>query len=576
MKSLGSVQPWRSTSSQAAGGRESWSTGASKPQSGYPRPVPTHVEQERFEASVRGASKGTVGVAFEDAGATDLTVAWGRISDRLRAELGEDLYSSWFARMEVQERVGSKLVVTVSTQFLRNWVQSHYLDKLVSLANAELGDIKEVQVKVRARGGAPVRPAARVAAPVSERPAEAPTSRSESMAASPAPVRASAPAARSVETTAASAKSTSNAPAASADSNAAQGSIPERGTPLDPQLTFDTFILGQSNALAHAAAMRVADATADMPVTFNPLYIHSASGLGKTHLLNAIAWRIQQQHPERRVLFLSAERFMYHFITAIRARDVIVFKDQFQSVDVLLIDDFQFLQGKSMLQEFLHTFNSLVDSKRQVIVAADVPPTQLDSIDARMRSRLAGGLVVDIQPPELELKRRMLQAKVAEAVKRDPSLSFPDEVIEYIANRVTGGGRELDGALIRVTAHQQLVQQPMSIDLAATALRDLVQVNDLQRIKIDDIMRVVGKHYNVAKADLLSPRRARSIVRPRQVGMYLAKRLTSRSLPEIGRRFGGRDHSTVLHAVRKVEELLQQDEQLQREVVLLTKLLEQP
>lgn len=514
-------------------------------------------------------------MAFEDAGAADLTVAWGRISDRLRAELGDDLYSSWFARMEVQERSGTKLVVSVSTQFLRNWVQSHYLDKLVSLADAELGDIKEVQIKVRSRG-APVR-AVRSTPPSTERPAETKSSaRNETSSQSSSAPQASrsAPVVRLADSGSSTART--YASSAAAPSASASAAMPERGTPLDPELTFSSFIMGHSNALAHAAAMRVADAAPDMPVTFNPLYIHSASGLGKTHLLNAIAWRIHEQQPQRRVLFLSAERFMYHFITAIRARDVIVFKDHFQSVDVLLIDDFQFLQGKSMLQEFLHTFNSLVDSKRQVIVAADVPPTQLDSIDARMRSRLAGGLVVDIQPPELELKRRLLQSKVAEAVKRDPSISVPEEVIEYIANRVSGGGRELDGALIRVTAHQQLVKAPMSIELASSALRDLVQVNDLQRIKIDDIMRVVGKHYNVAKADLLSPRRARSIVRPRQIGMYLAKRLTSRSLPEIGRRFGGRDHSTVLHAVRKVEELLQQDEQLQREVVLLTKLLEQP
>ncbi|WP_342640740.1 chromosomal replication initiator protein DnaA [Rhodoligotrophos ferricapiens] len=493
-------------------------------------------------------------MAFDESKAADLAAAWGRISDRLRAELGEDLFSSWFARMEMEERSGSKLIVSVSTQFLRNWVQSHYLDKLVSLADAELGGIQDVQIRVRTRG-APVRIVR------SEPRRGAPRAESISPAPAATPVQ-SKPAPQPV--------------AKSADPHPKPAPDIDRGTPLDPELTFDTFLLGKSNALAHAAATRVAEATIDAPVSFNPLYVHSASGLGKTHLLNAIAWRIRELQPQRRVLFLSAERFMYHFITAIRARDVILFKDQFQSVDVLLVDDFQFLQGKTMLQEFLHTFNSLVDSKRQVIVAADVPPTQLDSIDARMRSRLAGGLVVDIQPPELELKRRILHARLVESVKRDPSISVPEDVVEFIANRVHGGGRELEGALIRVIAHQQLVQAPMSVDLAASALRDLVQNADVQRIKIDDIMRVVGRHYNVAKADLLSPRRARSIVRPRQVGMYLAKRLTSRSLPEIGRRFGGRDHSTVLHAVRKVEELLQKDEQLQREVVLLTKLLEQP
>ncbi|WP_239025021.1 chromosomal replication initiator protein DnaA [Rhodoligotrophos defluvii] len=498
-------------------------------------------------------------MAFDESRSGDLAAAWGRISDRLRAELGEDLFSSWFARMEIEERSGARLVVSVSTQFLRNWVQSHYLDKLVMLADAELGGIKEVQIRVRSRG-TPVRIVRSEASGESRQPSQK----------AAANISAVAPVSQAQRVPAASAA------ASDSDGRTASGGGLDRGSPLDPDLTFDTFLLGKSNALAHAAAMRVADACVDAPVSFNPLYIHSPSGFGKTHLLNAIAWRVRETQPERRVMFLSAERFMYHFITAIRARDVILFKDQFQSVDVLLVDDFQFLQGKTMLQEFLHTFNSLVDSKRQVIVAADVPPTQLDSIDARMRSRLAGGLIVDIQPPELELRRRILHARLIEAIRRDPSVAVPDDVVEFIANRVNGGGRELEGALIRVIAHQQLVQAPMSVDLAASALRDLVQSAEVQRIKIDDIMRVVGRHYNVAKVDLLSPRRARSIVRPRQVGMYLAKRLTSRSLPEIGRRFGGRDHSTVLHAVRKVEELLQKDEQLQREIVLLTKLLEQP
>ncbi|MGF7159058.1 chromosomal replication initiator protein [Rhodoligotrophos appendicifer] len=509
----------------------------------YVRPVLAYSARGSV-ASVGGEYEGNTGVAFERENSAELATAWRRIADRLKGELGEDLFSSWFARMDVEGRDPGQLHVSVPTRFLKNWVQSHYLDKLVKLAAAEFSDVQEVVIKVRSRGAA--KPARREGAVDVVRPE--PVREAPRVAETPMASRARPPAKDPTD----------------------------RGTPLDPALTFESFIMGRSNALAHAAAMRVADAAADAPVSFNPLYIHSLSGLGKTHLLNAIAWRIRTEQPSRRVQFLSAERFMYHFISALRARDVIPFKDFFQSIDVLLIDDFQFLQGKSMLQEFLHTFNSLVDAKRQVIVAADVPPTQLDSIDARMRSRLAGGLVVDIQPPELGLKKQMLAMRLLHAVKRDPSVAVPEDVVEFIANRVNGGGRELEGALIRVIAHQQVVQETMSVGLAASALRDLVQPVDLQRIKIDDIMRIVGRHYNVAKSDLLSPRRARSIVRPRQVGMYLAKRLTSRSLPEIGRRFGGRDHSTVLHAVRKVEELLQKDEQLQREVVLLTKLLEQP
>ncbi|QPC43387.1 chromosomal replication initiator protein DnaA [Kaustia mangrovi] len=513
---------------------------------------PAIAGEARLDRSVREQQEGSHRVLSENKATGQLTDHWARISDRLRAELGEDLYSSWFARMDVEERAENRLVVSVPTRFLRNWIQSHYLDKLVSLADQEFGGIDAVQIRVRPRG-VPMR------------------GRDGGQEAHGNGVE---------ESGFAEAASGTIAPAATATEPSAAGTAGldggERGSPLDHTLTFETFIVGKSNALAHAAGLRVADAAPRAPVSFNPLYIHSASGLGKTHLLNAISWRIRKTNPERRVLYLTAERFMYHFISALRARDVISFKDHFQSVDVLLIDDLQFLQGKSMQQEFCHTFTSLVDAKRQVVVAADVPPAQLDSIDARMRSRLAGGLVVDIEAPGLELKRDILRTRLAEARKRDRSIDISEEVLEFIANRINGGGRELEGALIRVMVDQQVARGPMTVDMAALALRDLVQPNEVQRVKIDDIMRVVGRHYNVAKADLLSPRRARSIVRPRQVGMYLAKRLTARSLPEIGRRFGGRDHSTVLHAVRKVEDLMQKDDQLQREVGLLIRLLEQP
>jgi chromosomal replication initiator protein len=292
-------------------------------------------------------------------------------------------------------------------------------------------------------------------------------------------------------------------------------------------------------------------------------------------LLNAVAHRIREIHPDRKVLFLTAERFMYSFIQALRQRDTISFKDQFQSVDVLLIDDFQFLQGKTMQQEFCHTFNSLVDSRRQVIVAADVPPSQLDTIDQRMRSRLIGGLVIDIEMPDLELRRKIVLSRYIAMNQRDHSIVIPDDVLEFVANRITGGGRELEGALNRVVAYQQFNKAPITLDLASMVLRDMSANPDQCRIKIDDILKIVGRHFNVARTDLLSPRRARSIVVPRQVGMYLAKKMTSRSLPEIGRRFGGRDHSTVLHAVRKIDDQIKTDDRLAKEVALLIRLVEQ-
>lgn len=463
---------------------------------------------------------------------------WALVIQKIRAEFGEDLFSSWFARMEAESLDGAVLTVSVPTKFLRNWIASHYAAKLANICASQYGKLDSVSIRVRTRG-------------LPQHNANTPTrnpivDQSEQV----------------------SGQAPSNNRRLSGNGN-------DRGSPLDHSLTFETFVLGSSNALAHAAALRVADARPGAPVSFNPLYVHSAAGLGKTHLLNAISWRIRQQQPTRKVLFITAERFMYHFLAALKARDVISFKDEFQSIDVLLIDDFQFLQGKSMQQEFCHTFNSLVDSKRQVIIAADVPPSQLGSIDQRMRSRFAGGLVVDIDTPEIELRRQILHARLSDAKRKDPRITICDDVVEFVANRITAGGRELEGALNRVIASQQVTGARMTVDLAAMALRDLATSFDTVRVRIDDILRIVGRHYSVPRADLLSPRRARSIVRPRQVGMYLAKKLTPRSLPEIGRRFGGRDHSTVLHAVRKIEELIKTDDNLAREVNLLIHLIEQ-
>lgn len=467
----------------------------------------------------------------------DIKTRWERIVQRLRAEMGEDLYSSWFARMEPEDWTDGKLVVSVPTRFLRNWIETHYQSRLHKISEAELGSVDSVHVKVRVRGVIQ-----RAVAPL------APRNSGDEGVASHVDRRT-----QSIST----------------------GT--EKGSPLDAGQTFETFIVGKANALAQAASLRVANAEPKTPISFNPLFIHSTAGLGKTHLLNAIAWRIKQTQPQRKVLFLSAERFMYNFVAALRQRDTLTFKDQFQAVDVLLIDDFQFLQGKTMQAEFCHTFNSLVDAKRQVVVAADVPPSQLDTIDQRMRSRLMGGLAVDIEMPELELRREILASRTIEMRKRIPGFSLDGDVAEFIANKVNGGGRELEGALNRIAAYQQFNNNagPVTLDLVSMILRDMSQNPDQCRIKIEDILKIIGRHYNVARNDLLSPRRSRSVVVPRQVGMYLAKKLTPRSLPEIGRRFGGRDHSTVLHAVRKIEEQIRSDDRLAREVALLIRLIEQ-
>ena len=468
--------------------------------------------------------------------------AWSKVALRLRAELGEDLYTSWFGRMEPESLGDGQLAVSVPTRFLKSWIENHYMAKLVKIAAAEFDGLKQVNLRVRMQGVA----TASQHVPRSAVP----------------PVRVSGEASALQQV-------------GGFLPHAAEQAL-SRAPVVDDSQTLDSFMVGQSNQFAHAAAMRVANGSAGAPVGFNPLYIHASAGLGKTHLLNAVAQRIKATQPLRKVMLMTAERFMYTFIHAVRQRDTLSFKDQFLSVDVLLIDDFQFLQGKAIQQEFCHSFNSLVDQRRQVVVAADVPPSQLDTVDQRMRSRLMGGLVVDIEAPDLALRRKILAVRRAALLARDPQALVSDEILDMVAEKIMGGGRELEGALNRILAFQQFNNQPITFDLASMVLRDAAaQGTDPGRIKIDDILKVVGRHYNVSKNDLLSPRRARSVVVPRQIGMYLAKKLTSRSLPEIGRRFGGRDHSTVLHAVRKIDELMRADEKLAKDLAALIKLIEQ-
>ena len=462
-----------------------------------------------------------------------LRAQWSKVATRLKAELGDDLYNSWFARMDCEELIRGQLTVSVPTRFLKSWIENHYVNKLRKVAEGELGVLQGLVVRVRQQGEA-----VKLVVGDAQR--------------APVPERNSATAAQIQSLL-----------------------MPERGSGLDETQNFDTFVVGASNQLAHAAVMRVANATTGQALTFNPLYIHSAAGLGKTHLLNGLAQRVRQHQPGRKVLMLTAERFMYGFIHAIRNRDTLAFKDQFQNVDVLLIDDFQFLQGKAMQQEFCHAFNSLVDTKRQVVIAADVPPAQLDTIDQRMRSRLMGGLVIDIETPDVEQRRKIVELRHLMMLRNDPSATIAPEILALVAERITGGGRELEGALNKLVAYQQFNKSFITPDLASMVLRDAAGSADTSRIKIEDILKVISRHYNVGRNDLLSPRRAREVVMPRQIGMYLAKKLTARSLPEIGRRFGGRDHSTVLHAVRKIDEQMKGDEKLARELALLIRLVEQ-
>jgi chromosomal replication initiator protein len=345
------------------------------------------------------------------------------------------------------------------------------------------------------------------------------------------------------------------------------------GSPLDPRLTFETFVVGRCNTLAHAAARQVAQSRRNDPVMFNPLYIHAGVGLGKTHLLQSLAWS-GNTSSDRKVLYLTAEKFMYGFVSALRAQNAIAFKEALRAIDVLVIDDLQFLQGKSTQAEFCHTLNALIDAGRQVVVAADRPPADLESLEERVRSRLAGGLVVEMGSMGEELRLEILKARAAAAKQHHPGFDVPAPVLAFIAKSVTHNGRDLEGALNRLLAHSKLTGQPITLEMAEREIRDLIRPQEPRRVKIEDIQRVVARQYNVTRADLLSSRRTANVVRPRQVAMYLAKTLTLRSLPEIGRRFGGRDHTTVLHAVRKIESLVSTDTALADEIELLKRQLQ--
>jgi chromosomal replication initiator protein len=468
---------------------------------------------------------------------------WLRVKGRLRAEVGEDIFSSWFARMELEDIDTETVRLSVPTRFLKSWIQAHYAERVLVCWRGEQPTLRRIDLAVRS---AVIRSAAA--------PIKAPDI--------VVPVRDG----REI-------KLDSFTPrCASAPILAAHEAL--GGSPLDARLTFESFVVGRSNTLAHAAARQVAEASRSDPVMFNPLYIHAGVGLGKTHVLQAIAWMGNRQ-TDRKVLYLTAERFMYGFVSALRTQTAIAFKEALRAIDVLVIDDLQFLQGKSTHAEFSHTLNSLIDAGRQVVIAADRPPADLESLDERVRSRLAGGLVVEMGSLGEELRLEILMARVAAARVHHPDFAVPPPVLAYIARSVTHNGRDLEGALNRLLAHSKLTGQPVTMELAEREIRDLIRPQEPKRVKIEDIQRVVARHYNVSRGDLLSSRRTANVVRPRQVAMYLAKTLTLRSLPEIGRRFGGRDHTTVLHAVRKIENLVGNDTILAEEIESLKRQLQE-
>jgi chromosomal replication initiator protein len=455
---------------------------------------------------------------------------WARVRARLRKEVGETAYRSWIKPLTLLAVDRNEARLGATTRFVRDWVRSHYADLIRTAWATENRDIAVVDIAVQA--------ATTIA-------------RSETLA-RPEPPRPALTIIRPSE------------PPASTGTLAEN--VDDFGAPLDARFTFDTWVVGKSNEFATAAARRVAE---DTKASINPLFLYGGVGLGKTHLMTAIAWHIRRRHPQRKVMYLSAEKFMFQFIRAMRSKDTMSFKEQFRSVDVLMIDDVQFIAGKDATQEeFFHTFNALVDQNKQIVLSADKSPSDLEGVEERVKSRLGWGLVADIHPTTYELRLGILQAK-AERV----GVAVPVKVLEFLAHKITQNIRELEGALNRITAHATLIGRPITIDSSQEVLHDLIRAND-RRVTIEEIQKRVAEHFAIRLADMHSPRRARAVARPRQVAMYLSKQLTSRSLPEIGRKFGGRDHTTVMHAVRKIEELRASDHSFAEDIDLLRRMLE--
>ncbi|EDM73044.1 chromosomal replication initiator protein DnaA [Roseobacter sp. AzwK-3b] len=467
---------------------------------------------------------------------------WGQLKQDLLKSIGKNNYTNWIEPLELADVNEGVATFSVPTSFLGNYVSQNFGDLILYKMNTFAPDIRRVQFRVAANSAA--RPA--MASPAGARPdvdgaADAPAS-----------------AARSGVTTDA------GQPQSASD-------IRLNTAPLDERFTFDSFVVGKPNELAHAAARRVAEGG---PVTFNPLFLYGGVGLGKTHLMHAIAWELKQRSPELTVLYLSAEQFMYRFVQALRDRKMMDFKELFRSVDVLMVDDVQFIAGKESTQEeFFHTFNALVDQNKQIVISGDRAPGEIANLEDRIKSRLQCGLVVDLHPTDYELRLGILQSKSEHYARQYPDLKLSNGVLEFLAHRISTNVRVLEGALTRLFAFASLVGHEITLELTQDCLADILRASE-RKVSVEEIQRQVADHYNIRLSEMIGPKRLRAFARPRQVAMYLCKQMTSRSLPEIGRRFGGRDHTTVMHGVKRIEELQMQDAQIAEDLEILRRTLE--
>ncbi len=448
---------------------------------------------------------------------------WGQTRAELRDTVGNNNYLTWIEPLEFKGHEDGVMSFGVKTKFIGDWVSRNFGDEIMRHCNKHGTPVDRLIFSTQRAA-----------------PANTPKAVASSPEKAPQPVL-----------------------------RTARGELP--GAPLDTRFTFDRFVVGKPNELAHAAARRVAEGGA---VTFNPLFLYGGVGLGKTHLMHAIAWELQERSPGLRVLYLSAEQFMYRFIQALRDKQMMDFKEMFRSVDVLMVDDVQFIAGKDSTQdEFFHTFNALVDQGKQVIISADCAPGEITGLEDRIKSRLQWGLVVDLHPTDYELRLGILQQKVEVYKAQYQELQISNGVLEFLAHRISTNVRVLEGALTRLFAFASLVGREITLDMATESLADILRQSD-RKVTMEEIMRKVCDYYNVRMSDMMSPKRSRNIARPRQMAMWLSKNLTQRSYPEIGKRFGGRDHTTVIHAVRKIDELKAQDSQIAEDAELLRRMLE--
>lgn len=464
---------------------------------------------------------------------------WGLLRKRLLKTVGQNNFTTWIEPLELDQVDGGVATFHVPTNFMGNYVSQNFADLILHEFNKSGEPVQRLAFKVAANS--PTRPVQPTVSEAIEEPTPAPTTILD--------------------------QGTTQEGSASVKSPLEE----LQAAPLDPRFTFDSFVVGKPNELAHAAARRVGEGG---PVTFNPLVLYGGVGLGKTHLMHAIAWELKERNPELNVLYLSAEQFMYRFVQALRERKMMDFKHLFRSVDVLMVDDVQFIAGKDSTQEeFFHTFNALVDQNKQIIISADRAPGEIKDLEDRVKSRLQCGLVVDLHPTDYELRLGILQTKVQQNRKNYPDLKIADGVLELLAHRISTNVRVLEGALTRLFAFASLVGREIDMDLTQDCLADVLRASE-RKITVEEIQRKVSEYYNIRMSDIIGPKRLRSYARPRQVAMYLCKQLTSRSLPEIGRRFGGRDHTTVMHGVRRIEELKTIDGQIAEDVEMLRRSLE--